>query len=185
MNLFGIYISDWFIAILLFGLVLIWLSIRRRGLDPWSRKQLKDLKKSHLTRKRIMGVEEYKLYKVLQMVIKSTRQNFYVYPQVSLGELIEVDTNEGFRAINSKRADFVITDAFGWPVILVEYQGGAHFQGNAMGRDLVKQTAATYAGIAFLAVFEDYEYKEVKEDVFELLELPLPPKGKAATSQRV
>jgi hypothetical protein len=57
-----------------------------------------------------------------------------------------------FRSINSKRVDILI-DQGGWPIIAVEFQGEAHYQGNAAIRDAVKKEALSKAGVAYVEVF--------------------------------
>jgi hypothetical protein len=51
----------------------------------------------------------------------------------------DVDSDRAYRCINSKRADFVIIDAKGYAVVVVEYQGYGHYQGTAAQRDAVKR----------------------------------------------
>jgi hypothetical protein len=158
------------VAVLVALLWLAWRSTIGR-LGKVSRKQLRALKSASLDRKQIMRRGEHQLYGQLQTLLAAYDRGYQVFPQVSMGELIACDTDEGFLAINSKRVDFAITDAKGYPVILVEYQGEGHdLDGTAKGRDTVKREAATRAGIGFLEVFPDYDVDGLKADIQMLLE---------------
>jgi len=155
------------------AVALLWLAWRmmKGRMGAASRKQLRALKRARLERKRIMRQGEYQLYGDLQTVLRALGGGYQVFPQVSMGELIASDTDDGFLAFNSKRVDFAVTDAKGYPVILVEYQGTGHdLDGTAKGRDTVKREAATRAGIGFLEVFPDYDTDALKVDIQMLLE---------------
>lgn len=65
-----------------------------------------------------------------------------VFAQVSFGEIIGSKDKAAYGCINSKRADFVIVTRYGDPLAVFEYQGGAHYQGNAIQRDAVKKKLA-------------------------------------------
>jgi hypothetical protein len=54
--------------------------------------------------------------------------------------------------INSKRADFLVVDNRGWPLLAIEYQGRGHYRGNASKRDAVKRTVLARAGIHYIEV---------------------------------
>ncbi len=154
------------------AVALLWLGWRmiKGRFGSVSRRQLRALKRTKLDRKQIMRHGEYKLYGQLQLILREHDGGHQVFPQVSMGELIASDTDEGFLAFNSKRVDFAVTDAKGYPVILVEYQGTGHdLDGAAEGRDTVKREAATRAGIGFLEVFPDYDTESLRADIQMLL----------------
>jgi hypothetical protein len=73
---------------------------------------------------------------------------FYVFPQVSLGQIIgtegarDWEADQAHRAINSKRCDLLIADRNGNPIAVLEYQGAGHdIGGTAKRRDEIKRIA--------------------------------------------
>ncbi|MBV9775893.1 MAG: DUF2726 domain-containing protein, partial [Acetobacteraceae bacterium] len=90
----------------------------------------------------------------------SGRYSFYVFPQVSLGQVIRASpsksslkwrADEAHGAINSRRCDLLIADTQGSPVAVFEYQGGAHnIDGDAAMRDEIKRIAVEEAASALL-----------------------------------
>lgn len=86
-------------------------------------------------------------------LVKLLRNQFYVNPQVSLGEILSCENTMGYRAINSKRADFVLTDKNFKPVAVIELQGSGHYQGEHEIRDSIKFNALSNAGIKYIQIF--------------------------------
>ncbi len=66
------------------------------------------------------------------------------------------------RWYNSKRCDFVIVDATGYPVLAIEYQGTGHFTPDAFERDYVKQQALESAGVRLVEVFDNFRWDDVQ-----------------------
>mgnify|MGYP000647176316 FL=1 len=86
----------------------------------------------------IMNKSEFEIFKLLTSLLtddKHKRKNFRLFTQVGLGGVINTSTpykvasqneKKAFWAINSLRADFIIVDYLGYPVVLVEYHGKGH-----------------------------------------------------------
>ncbi|EGI5923291.1 DUF2726 domain-containing protein [Salmonella enterica subsp. enterica serovar Colindale] len=66
-----------------------------------------------------------------------------------------------FASVNSKRVDILVTDLFGFPCAVIEYQGGGHYQNNAIGRDAVKKEACRKAGIGYLEIEPGYDDDDI------------------------
>ncbi|MGG5887527.1 DUF2726 domain-containing protein [Falsiroseomonas sp. HC035] len=105
----------------------------------------------------VMNRGEFRLFRAAKRALGSVgRQNWHVFPQVSLGEVLKVYShrewisNRAHQSINSKRCDILIADDNGKPVIVVEYQGSGHYQGDAESRDSIKCAAVTRAGIKYI-----------------------------------
>jgi Protein of unknown function (DUF2726) len=101
----------------------------------------------------------YAALKVTQQPVPDRRHPFYVFPQVSLGQIIKANApwdwqaEMAHRAINSKRCDLLIADRRGNPVAVLEYQGAAHnLGGTAEVRDTIKRIALEGAGIRFVEI---------------------------------
>lgn len=101
---------------------------------------------------RVMNSGEWRVYRA---ALNVTRQpsGFYAFPQVALGQVIHTDSDDAYRAINSKRCDLLVTDRYGKPVAVVEYQGSGHnLGGDAAKRDKIKRTALAKAGVQFVEI---------------------------------
>ena len=101
--------------------------------------------------KRLLNKGEQQVFWAL--VRWGRREGLRIFPQVSLGEVFSSDDQERYLAINSKRADFVLTDHCFHPLALVEYHGSGHWlSSDADARDNVKRAAAETAGLAYVAI---------------------------------
>lgn len=118
----------------------------------------------------LMNVSEYALFRRLERWIHHQRNGYRLFAQVSLGEILQIEDHNAFRAINAKRCDFLIIDWRGLPVIVIEYQGRGHFQNYASERDAIKRTAVESAGIAFVEVFHDDKWEDVKPQLQRALD---------------
>ena len=108
-------------------------------------------------RRAVLNHNEGLVYESAQAVLEQLEPSWNVWPQVSLGEVVETQgrseaDKEAYRWINSKRADFLVVDDRGWPLAVIEYQGKGHYRGNAAERDAVKRTVLAKAGIRYIEV---------------------------------
>ena len=88
--------------------------------------QLESVERSSYRTRTIMSKAEFRVFRIVESEIRSLRLKHRAFAQVSLGEILACDDPDGFRWINSKRADIVVVDAFGNPVVAVEFQGQGH-----------------------------------------------------------
>lgn len=142
-----------------------------RPLDP-RRDQLTIVKQSTYFKRRIMNGEEYRLFQHLEQWMNARQCPHRVFAQVSLGEIIGSDDRSSYACINSKRCDFVIVDASGYPVLAIEYQGTGHFTPGAFERDYVKQQALKSAGVRLVEVFDDFRWDDVQTQLETTLGMP-------------
>ncbi len=126
---------------------------------------------------RLLNKSEYQVLVLLETVVRELNAGFRVMAQTSLGEILRPkqtryrsDADLAYRAINSKRADFVVVDRYGFAVLAVEYQGHGHYREGTLLRDAVKREAFRKAGVAFLEVPAEYEKNPVKQAVRQVLE---------------
>ena len=119
--------------------------------------------------KPLMNLSEYRLYCRLERWVGKKGNKCRLFAQVSLGEILQIENYNAFRAINAKRCDFLIIDWRGLPVIVIEYQGRGHFQNHASERDAIKRTAVESAGIAFVEVFHNYDWNIVQTQLEQAL----------------
>ena len=89
------------------------------------------------------------MFEELNQVIAHCNPGWRVMVQVSLGEILTSQDAKAFSCINSKRVDMLLIDEKCRPRHAIEYQGGAHYQGNAAARDAVKKEALRRAGIGY------------------------------------
>lgn len=166
-----------FIAILL-----IWiLSIpgkQTRNRRRWYAHHAAAVSGKRFRQKRLLNKSEYKLLCRLEFWLRTRSDGHRLFAWVSLGEVLQIEDVDAFRAINAKHYDFLIIDRFGWPVIVIEYQRSGHFQNHAVECDAIKRTALESAGITFMEILEEYEWDKMKvrfDDVVQkIIRPPIP-----------
>ena len=125
----------------------------------------------------IMNKSEFEIFKLLTSLLtddKHKRKNFRLFTQVGLGGVINTSTpykvasqdeKKAFWAINSLRADFIIVDYLGYPVVLVEYHGKGHHIENPAYRDTRKKYACQQASLPLVTFyFKDDKNAEIEEN---------------------
>ncbi|MDG9730416.1 DUF2726 domain-containing protein [Ignatzschineria sp. RMDPL8A] len=125
---------------------------------------------SDFYRVNLLNHSEIRVFNELQKYLKS---DFFIYPQVSLGEIIKAKNKNisAFNIINSKRVDFLIVNQRFNPIIAIEYHGQGHYRGNYKVRDEVKRITLEKAGIIYLAIrYDDDDLQTVKNKITRLLE---------------
>jgi hypothetical protein len=116
-------------------------------------------------KKRLLNVEEYRLFQQLEGLIDRNTQGFRLFAQVSLGEILQSSDRAAFSTINSKRCDFLIIDRHGNALVVIEYHGRGHFQGDSSHRDEVKRLALRKASIPTVEILFDYEWLDVESEL--------------------
>jgi hypothetical protein len=127
---------------------------------PDSADQLRDVMNASFSRRKIMSLEEYHLFKVTEDEARAVGGGMRVFAQTSLGEVIGSDDRRAHSAINSKRVDILVVSAHGFPLVAVEYQGGGHYQSSAAARDAVKKEALRKAGVEYVEIVEKHASDE-------------------------
>lgn len=125
----------------------------------------------------LLNRPEYGILRILEAVAQDTPGGLRVMAQTSLGEVLAPRPASGsqeardlaFRSINSKRLDFLVIDAYGMPVLAVEYQGHGHFSDTTFMRDAVKREALGKAGIRLLEVPAVFDTEDLERDVRKAL----------------
>ena len=144
--------------------------------------QLEAVTRQHVTfsKARVMGRGEYSLFRaalnVTRQSLPSGSYPYYVFPQVSLGQIIRThaplnwQSEQAHRAINSKRCDLLIADRGGNPIAVLEYQGAGHnIGGTAAQRDAIKRIAVERAGIRYVEIREATTEAEMHQTIRDLL----------------
>lgn len=146
---------------------------------PDSADQLRDVMSASFTRRKIMNLEEYYVFKVAEEEARSVGVGLRVFAQTSLGEVIASDNKRAHGAINSKRVDILVVSAQGLPLVAVEYQGGGHYQSSAAARDAVKKEALRRAGVEYVEVAERHSSEErralIRNALIRASQLPSQP----------
>ncbi|AUX76307.1 DUF2726 domain-containing protein [Sinorhizobium fredii] len=97
----------------------------------------------------LLNKSEARVFKELDRIVISRNPTWQVMAQVSLGEIVRSEDPLAHSCINSKRVDLLLVDGNCQPRHAIEYQGGAHYQGDAAARDAVKKEALRRAGIGY------------------------------------
>lgn len=150
------------------------------GTPDFREQQMQAVERSHFNRKRLMSAGEYSVYRVAKEVLgQFYRGNDYLlFPQVSLGEVLRTKSHLGRSAINSKRVDFVIVDKKGYVMMALEYQGSGHYlnRSDTLKRDHIKRMALEKAGIVMLEVPARFERDQLRKDILGVLSRHADPK---------
>ncbi len=132
--------------------------------------RVKKILSTNLKPSSLMNKSEFRTFQALNNLLNREHkgQGYRLFSQVSLGGFIQVNNSDRYEnwtkiekdvfwAFNSLRADFLIIDAYGKPVLVVEYQGQGHRISNSSDRDLRKRYACQKAGIELVEVLERFE----------------------------
>ena len=130
----------------------------QRAYDPL--QQIRDIQDADFRPRRLINHSELEVFHHLERIAASVSPDFRVFAQTSLGEVLQTTfhseskekRDRAYRAINTKRLDFLVIDQNGLPVLGVEYHGGGHFQDDAFVRDTVKREALRKASIRFIEI---------------------------------
>ena len=120
-------------------------------------------------KRRVLSASEYRVFKIIEDDLPATRSGYRVFAQTSLGEILESPFPDAFSSINSKRADILVVDRGGWPVLAIEYQGSGHYQGTAAARDAIKKEALRKAGVRYLEISATDSDDQIRSRVREQL----------------
>ncbi|PDT49570.1 MULTISPECIES: DUF2726 domain-containing protein [Sinorhizobium] len=121
----------------------------------------------------LLNKSEARVFKELDRIVISRNPTWQVMAQVSLGEIIRSEDPLAHRCINSKRVDLLLVDGNCQPRHAIEYQGGAHYQGDAAARDAVKKEALRRAGIGYYEVVAGHTTPaELRQLIEKLVDRP-------------
>ena len=123
----------------------------------------------------LLNKSEARVFRELDRIVISCNPGWQVMAQVSLGEILRSKDADAYSCINSKRVDLLLVDAECQPRHAVEYQGSAHYQGNAAARDAVKKEALRRAGIGYHEVIAGRTTpSELRRLAEKLVDKPVP-----------
>jgi len=115
-------------------------------------EQLRCVMAAQFDKQPLLNMSEARVLVAAEKAAREVGEGWRVMAQVSLGEILKSPDEAAYRAINSKRVDFLIIARNGEPLAAIEYQGGGHHQGTAAARDAVKKEALRRAGIDYIEV---------------------------------
>ncbi|ANL30155.1 restriction endonuclease domain-containing protein (plasmid) [Rhizobium phaseoli] len=111
--------------------------------------QLRIVMRSDFTIQPLLNKSEARVYRELDSIVVGRNSSWQVMAQVSLGEILRSADVDAYSCINSKHVDLLLVDSNCRPRHVIEYQGGAHYQGAAAARDAVKKEALRRAGVGY------------------------------------
>jgi hypothetical protein len=149
--------------------------------------QLRAVMAAGFARSRVLEMAEYRVFHCVEREMQARGEGHRVFAQIALGEVIRSDDRHAHSAINSKRADILVIDRAGYPVIAIEYQGRGHYRRDAAARDAVKKEALRRAGVAYLEFYEYSSEDDIRRTVRETLDrggqtVSPPPAGAGVLS---
>ena len=141
---------------------------RKRKTVKQSENQLDIVARSDFHKSKLMNKEEYGLFVRLEPLLKANRPGYRLFTQVSMGEIISSPNKSAYFCVNNKRVDFVIISPYGDPLVVIEYQGSGHYQGNAIQRDAVKKEVCRKAGVAFIELTDKYSDRDLDNIILQI-----------------
>lgn len=120
--------------------------------------------------RKVMRTGEYRVFRVVEQILKANPAGRRVFAQTALGEIIESKDRVAHSAINSKRVDVIVIDWNGLPLVAIEYQGEGHYQGSAAARDAVKKEALRKAGVQYVEIMHHHTDDDVARLTREALD---------------
>jgi len=130
----------------------------------------------------VMGREEAHIFYKIENWVEARGRGERVFAQVPMGTYLKTTSDHAHRLIRHKRPDYLVVDRMGMPVCVVEYQGGGHYQGDALERDRIKKAALTNADIPLVEIFE--HEKSENDHVWNKLNEAVGENGATETSAR-
>ncbi|GHA45329.1 hypothetical protein GCM10008927_07870 [Amylibacter ulvae] len=98
---------------------------------------------------------------------------YRLFAEVSVGAFLTTKNpkhlKDVYGAYGSKRVDMLIVDSHQMPVVVIEYHGTGHFQGNSRERDAVKRAAFANAGLPLLEVYPNTGNQELSNMIDQVL----------------
>jgi hypothetical protein len=147
---------------------------------PPAGAQLDAVLGAEFSRRRVMNIGEYRVFQAVEQEVAANWGGYRVFSQTALGEVIESADREAHRAINSKRADVLVIDQGGFPVLAIEVHGKGHYRGDAAGRDAIKREALRRAGVGWLEIMDYHTEADVAGMVREALGRTVPARAQPA-----
>lgn len=147
---------------------LLWVLIGAKEKQPDSSTasttyQYSNVSSAIFKRKNLLNKSEQRLFLDMQTYLKQRGLDFLISPQVSYGEFLYTQNDDHFRAINTKRADFIIWTFPSHVKAVIEYDGRGHWGKSqesfdrAQNSDKIKNHACSSAGIPIFRVAADYD----------------------------
>jgi hypothetical protein len=134
-------------------------------------EQLRVVMEADFEKRPLMSKSEARLFYEAENTIKTSRLNWRVMAQVSLGEILTSPDPRAYAAINSKRVDMLIITSRGVPIAVVEYQGEGHYQGSAAARDAVKKEALRKAGIRYIEMTHEHSPSDLANEMLRIAKI--------------
>ncbi len=133
---------------------------------------------------------EIEIYRGIREILSEPKYSqFLLLAQVSLGEIFNTRPYDdraaaaAYYAFNARRSDLVIVNTDGLPVLIIEYQGGGHFQKSYYLRDEIKRRVFQKAKVRALEIAENLNAPEAAARVREQLDALLPASPAPAAGQ--
>lgn len=140
--------------------------------DP--QNQLKFISKSVLRASRPVNKEASAILYAIRDWLKESNSSMWLSVEVAMGAFIKTDgeaNDEAFHSYNSKRVDFLLIDASGYPALVIEYNGSGHgLSTDADARMAVKRLALQRAGIPLLEIPKGTPKKTVKQMISDVVQ---------------
>ena len=135
---------------------------RKERIQNITEQRLANMNDGEITTKRIMNIEESKIYFSIQNIFK----DFNIYKQVSFKAFLDGEENtDVWKAFRDFYCDFLITHKKGnrinEPIAVIEYNGAGHFGNNyemnekIKNNDMIKEKLIKKVGMKYFIIDEN------------------------------
>lgn len=132
------------------------------------KQELKAVRREKYKKRKLLNKSEMRLLLELEGAIKE--KDYRIVLQTSFGSFLQHNDKNAFLKVNCKRADFVIINKFGYPEVVIEYNGEGHYNKSSHLRDEIKELACNSAEIPFVTI----SYKD-KHNLNEVIQEKIIP----------
>lgn len=136
--------------------------------DSHYKTELDVIRREKYRKIKLINNKEKEILDILDKLIDKSKYSIYL--QTSYGAFLGHSDKEMFLRMNSKRADFLIVNKYGYPELVIEYSGEGHYQNNSSIRDDIKELACQSADLPFVKItFKENLHEAIQKKVLTIL----------------
>jgi hypothetical protein len=125
--------------------------------------QLSVVRREKFKKNKLVNKSEMELLEALEKALSS--KGYRIMVQTSYGAFLGHDDKEVYFQVHSKRADFVVMNRFGYPEMVIEYNGEGHYQSNSSLKDDIKELSVQSANIPFVKITYNEKYNNFESAI--------------------
>lgn len=125
--------------------------------------QLRIIRREKFKKTKLVNKSEMELLEALEKALAG--KGYRIMVQASYGAFLGHEDKDVYFQINSKRADFVIMNRYGYPEMVVEYNGEGHYRSSSSVKDDIKELSVQSANIPFIRITYNEKYNNFENAI--------------------